>query len=62
MDAALKGDLIIPAPPPYARPNQKDFAQKFAEGAALGYARGKERTEQIQVKAEHDLDRSKGRE
>ena len=60
--AALRGDLLIPALPPFAPPEQDDFVLKFAEGAALGFARGQDRLMQLQVKLRHDLDRSESRE
>ena len=40
MNAALRGEAEIPAPPPFVEPNQKDFALEFAEGAELGFVRG----------------------
>ena len=61
-NAALKGDVMVPAPPPFAWPNQPDFAREFAEGAALGFARGQDRVEQLEIRAQRYLDHSKGRD
>ena len=58
-EAGLSGDPLMPSPPPFRLPGQPNFEAEFHKCAALGYARGIERFEEISFRAEQDLGRDR---
>lgn len=54
--AGIKGDLIIPSANLVATQTDPEFQQGFAAGAALGFDRGRERKEDLERRANVQLD------
>lgn len=54
--AGIKGDLIIPSANPIAAKAELGFLLNFAAGAALGLERGHERREDLERRADAQID------
>ena len=54
--AGIKGDLIIPSANPITAEAEPEFQLSFAAGAALGFERGLERREDLERRADAQID------
>ena len=55
--AGIGGQLVIPSANPIATKADPEFQLSFAEGAALGFERGLERREDLERRADEQLDK-----